>query len=112
MSNLAPWNDPSVEWVCEDHPTKEQSHRLWFGFGPECGGAGMPAHDMAKVLSEKLDEVLRRLSGVRLNDEGRSRLRTALKGNRSRQQTGAGDVYWESVIDTCEPFFIGKEKNK
>ena len=39
---VAPWNDPNVRWVCEDHPAEEQSHRLFFGFGRECGGAGMP----------------------------------------------------------------------
>ncbi len=39
---VAPWNDPNMRWVCEDHPTKDQSHRLFFGLGPECGGAGMP----------------------------------------------------------------------
>lgn len=38
--NLAPWNDPSIRWVCEDHPTKEQGHRVWLFW--ECGGAGMP----------------------------------------------------------------------
>lgn len=42
MGNIAPWNNPEVRWVCEEHPTKDQSHRLWFGFGKECGGAGMP----------------------------------------------------------------------
>jgi len=45
----APWNDPNVRWVCEDHPEYEQGHRLVthlyfgkFGFIKECGGAGMP----------------------------------------------------------------------
>ncbi len=38
----APWNIIDLRWVCENHPTKDQSHRLLFGFGPECGGAGMP----------------------------------------------------------------------
>lgn len=37
---LAPWNDPSIRWVCEDHPTEDQSHLI---DGKECGGAGMPA---------------------------------------------------------------------
>lgn len=32
---LAPWNDPTVKWVCENHPDKE--------FEVECScGAGMP----------------------------------------------------------------------
>lgn len=39
-NKLAPWNDPTVKWVCENHPTKEQSHRIWLFF--RCGGAGMP----------------------------------------------------------------------
>ena len=39
----APWNDPDVRWVCEDHPTEEQGHRIgWWIFSKECGGAGMP----------------------------------------------------------------------
>jgi len=39
---VPPWSDPSIRWVCEEHPTKEQSHRRFFGLGRECGGAGMP----------------------------------------------------------------------
>ncbi len=40
---MAPWNDPNVRWVCEDHPTEEQSHLVpyLFFFKRECGGAGM-----------------------------------------------------------------------
>lgn len=38
--NKAPWNDSSVRWVCEAHPRKDMSHRVWFFW--ECGGAGMP----------------------------------------------------------------------
>ncbi len=42
---LGPWNDSSVRWVCENHPTKEQSHTI-FNWSKlrfeECGGAGMP----------------------------------------------------------------------
>ncbi len=44
---IAPWNDPEVRWVCEDHPTEDQSHLItphsylpWVKV--ECGGAGMP----------------------------------------------------------------------
>ncbi len=37
---MAPWNDPTIEWVCEDHPTKEFEHKM--GFFRRCGGAGMP----------------------------------------------------------------------
>lgn len=37
---LAPWNDPSVKWVCEEHPRYPQGHPLFFGF--HCDGAGMP----------------------------------------------------------------------
>ena len=41
----APWNDPEVRWVCEDHPTEDQGHKFYpFGklLQKECGGAGMP----------------------------------------------------------------------
>jgi len=38
---LGPWNDSSVIWVCEEHPTKEQSHKVGI-LRRECGGAGMP----------------------------------------------------------------------
>ncbi len=47
MKKVAPWNDPEVRWVCEDHTTKEQGHLIlvwdgsWFSL-KECGGAGMP----------------------------------------------------------------------
>lgn len=41
---LGPWHNSSVRWVCEEHPAKDHEHRLWFGFGPECGGAGEPEH--------------------------------------------------------------------
>ncbi len=43
----APWNDSSVRWVCEDHPTYDQGHLMpRFAWLPwlsteECGGAGM-----------------------------------------------------------------------
>ena len=37
---VAPWNDFEVKGVCEDHPTKEQGHKILFFW--ECGGAGMP----------------------------------------------------------------------
>lgn len=41
--NIAPWNDPSIRWVCEDHPTEEQGHSMFTFTGfKECGGAGMP----------------------------------------------------------------------
>ena len=39
---LGPWNDSSVRWVCEDHPTEDQSHLVGWIFKRECGGAGMP----------------------------------------------------------------------
>ncbi len=42
---IAPWNDKSVRWVCEEHPSKDQSHTIfiWWKFKfEECGGAGMP----------------------------------------------------------------------
>lgn len=41
----APWNDPEVRWVCENHPTKDQEHIVfnWKKLRFErCGGAGMP----------------------------------------------------------------------
>lgn len=42
-NRIAPWNDPQVKWVCEDHPTEEQGHKVgWWVFKKECGGAGMP----------------------------------------------------------------------
>lgn len=31
---LAPWNDPDVEWRCEEHPDRD--------FEDCCGGAGVP----------------------------------------------------------------------
>lgn len=37
-----PWNDPSIRWVCEYHPTREMGHRLFPWFWRRCGGAGMP----------------------------------------------------------------------
>ena len=40
MSKIAPWNDPNLRWVCENHPTKDHEHKRFFFF--ECGGAGMP----------------------------------------------------------------------
>ncbi len=39
---VAPWNDPNIKWVCEDHPTQEQEHRVFPWFWKRCGGAGMP----------------------------------------------------------------------
>jgi hypothetical protein len=42
MTTQAPWNDSKVRWVCEDHPTKDQEHRLFPFFWKRCGGAGMP----------------------------------------------------------------------
>lgn len=48
----APWNNPNVKWVCEDPPTKEQGHRLWFGFGRECGGVGMMDEKSRKLYGE------------------------------------------------------------
>lgn len=45
QNKISPWNDPTIRWVCEEHPTKDFEHRLLFGFGPECGGAGMPEND-------------------------------------------------------------------
>lgn len=42
---LAPWNDPEVRWVCEQHPNKDFEHRVWswrkFRF-VDCPGPGMP----------------------------------------------------------------------
>lgn len=35
-------SDRSIKWVCENHPSKEQGHRVWLIF--HCGGAGMPKH--------------------------------------------------------------------
>ena len=43
MKKIAPWNDPEVRWVCENHPNEEQSHLIGiWPFRRECGGAGMP----------------------------------------------------------------------
>ena len=36
------WDMSTEKWVCEDHPTKEQEHRLFPFFWKRCGGAGMP----------------------------------------------------------------------
>ena len=38
---IAPWNDSNVRWVCENHLTKDQGHKVGF-LRRECGGAGMP----------------------------------------------------------------------
>jgi hypothetical protein len=40
---MAPWHDPTIRWVCEEHPDHDQGHRIftWRGY-KECGGAGMP----------------------------------------------------------------------
>ena len=38
----APWNDPKVRWVCEQHPTKDFEHKIGFFFKRECAGPGMP----------------------------------------------------------------------
>ena len=46
MNRVAPWNDENLKWVCEDHPTKEQEHKVWFFW--RCGGAGMPEPHTAK----------------------------------------------------------------
>jgi hypothetical protein len=44
QQRIASWNDPSVRWVCEEHPTKEQGHRVWLFWN--CGGAGMPEDEV------------------------------------------------------------------
>lgn len=33
--SMAPWNDPTVRWVCEQHPDKDFPH-------DDCAGPGMP----------------------------------------------------------------------
>jgi hypothetical protein len=35
FKELAPWNDPRVRWVCEQHPDKDFPH-------DDCAGPGMP----------------------------------------------------------------------
>lgn len=55
---LGPWNDPNLRWVCEDHPTKDQEHRLFFGFGRECGGAGMPDPESRWAIENEIDEMV------------------------------------------------------
>lgn len=49
MKKIPPWDDPNVEWVCENHPTKEQEHRLFPWFWLRCGGAGMPNYKYNKI---------------------------------------------------------------
>lgn len=45
---IAPWNDPTVRWVCEEHPTEDHEHIISepfmgiFTLRRRCGGAGMP----------------------------------------------------------------------
>jgi hypothetical protein len=60
-SELAPWNNPNMRWVCEDHPTKEQSHLriIWDGYWfklVECGGAGMPDPKLYDHLGQPIDK--------------------------------------------------------
>lgn len=50
---LAPWNDPEVVWVCENHPTKRQEHRLFPFFWKRCGGAGMPKFPNKSLKAKK-----------------------------------------------------------
>jgi len=41
---MGPWNDSTVRWVCEAHPTKDFEHRIfnWKKLRfEECGGPGM-----------------------------------------------------------------------
>ena len=56
IKKIAPWNDKSIRWVCEEHPTEEQEHKI--GLFKRCGGAGMPdpkTHDnMGKKLSTNI----------------------------------------------------------
>ena len=43
--DLPPWNDPTIRWVCEQHPEHDFEHRVWswrkLGY-VECAGPGMP----------------------------------------------------------------------
>lgn len=51
LRNEVPWFDPSVKWVCEKHPTKPMSHKIFGLF--KCGGAGQ----MDEALRKKYGEV-------------------------------------------------------
>lgn len=55
---LGPWNDPNLRWVCENHPKKDMSHRLFFGLGKECGGAGMPDPKSKWAAQNEIDEMM------------------------------------------------------
>lgn len=40
---IAPWNDPNIKWICEQHPTEDFEHKVGFFFPGVCPGPGMPA---------------------------------------------------------------------
>ena len=46
-SELAPWNNPNMRWVCENHPDKEWETEC------ECG-AGMPDPKLYDHLGQPL----------------------------------------------------------
>lgn len=45
----APWNDPGVQWVCEQHPTRDFPH-------DDCAGPGMLALDALTDMERRKDE--------------------------------------------------------
>ena len=58
MTRLAPWNDPKVRWVCENHPIKDCEHKIfnWRKLKfEECGGAGMPEITEENIKKEYIE---------------------------------------------------------
>lgn len=51
---VAPWKNPNMRWVCEEHPTQDQEHRLFPWSWKRCGGAGMPDPKLFDHLGQPL----------------------------------------------------------
>lgn len=62
MKKIAPWNDPEVRWVCEEHPTKDQEHRIWLFW--RCGGAGMVEITQANIDKGYVEKPLSNKSNI------------------------------------------------
>ena len=55
---IAPWNDPTIRWVCEQHPTKDFGHKVGL-FRKECAGPWMPESEgMVAATHVKLPEIV------------------------------------------------------
>jgi len=82
---IAPWNDPTIRWICEEHPTEEFEHKIGFFFKEVCAGPGMPdplqqdfkdAKNKHGKKYDKMDgiEKLIALAEARCEREGHTRL--------------------------------------